>query len=434
MNQVLNCSSLLAIAFCFVWHSPVFGQDQATTSRLQGSCFGLISWEVTVGGTLSESQEEQLQDAVQQRLDQINARMSTYRDDSDVSRFNASTSTDWFAVEAETALVVQRSLEISAATQGAFDVTVGPLIGLYHFGAAANQQDATPTLPSAEEIAQTLSAVGYDKLQVQLSPPTLRKSVASLQIDLSAIAKGYAVDQVAKVVTEAGFQNYFVMVGEEVAASGKHPAGRQWVCGIEKPVEQARHVLDIRVPLVDSAIATSGDYRQYYVIDGKRISHTVDPRSGKPATSAVALASVKADDCMTADAFATAMMVLPITESEQIAAQLGLGIHLVQRGENGEFVTVENSQYPAALPPTQAVESVSWLLPVGISILIFGIAVVSMSVGVLFKREPIKGSCGGLANMPGATGSACDLCSNPSKECQEMGRGARKAMAEQAES
>jgi len=408
------------------------------TTIIEGTCFGPIEYKVTVAVAIDEMQAADLKAKVQQRLDEINAKMSTYLADSEVSRFNASKSLDWFDVDGETAKVVSRSLEISSQTSGAFDITVGPLVQVWKFGAAgegsvdAQADAAQQSMPTAQQIETILKSVGYQKLEVRLDPPAIKKAVQDLQIDLSAVAKGYAVDQVALVTVSQGFENYFVQVGEEVRAAGKHPEGRDWVCGIEKPIEMIR-VIEFTVPLVDQAIATSGDYRQFRLIGGKRYSHTIDPRTGMPSTSQVALASIAAADCLTADAFATGMMVLGAKESLALAQSLGLGLHLVSRDESGGLANVTNAAYPVAILPPAAPAGANWVVMLGITALVFGLALAGMSVGVMFKRAPIKGSCGGLASMPDTEGkSICDMCSTPSKECQENGLGS-KAVREAAE-
>lgn len=423
LRVTLLCLTLAALFP--TWQANLRAQSAdaaAQTTSLTGNCFGPIQWTVTVGQPLADPATQDLHQAIQQTLNQINNQMSTYRDDSDVSRFNQSTSTDWFPIAPETATVVQQAQEYSQQTQGAFDITVGPLVLLWKFGPAGNGVSQEKDLPSPEEVEQVLQSVGYQKLEVRLDPPALKKSDPELQIDLSAIAKGYAVDRVAEAIKQLGYNSFFVEVGEEVRAAGRHPADRPWICAIEKPVEN-RRIPDRRVALNDSAIATSGDYRQYQQVKGQRITHTIDPRTGQPTAVGIALASVSADSCMQADAMATAMMVLSPQQSMKLAQEKGLGVLLVHRDASGGLESQQNQAYPSSLADRPN-DTASWWLPVGISVLVFGIAVVSMSVGVIFKREPIKGSCGGLANMPGNTQSACDLCSNPSKECREMGRGA----------
>ncbi len=401
-------------------------QSAAEVTRFEGQCFGPIRYQVTIGGRLEQTWVRAVAAKVQERLDEINVKMSTYQQDSDVSRFNRESSTDWIEVDAETAEVVAMSQDISRQTQGAFDITVGPLVAVWKFGAAA-KDDPTgrEAAPTEEEIQAILQRVGYDKLEVRVNPPALRKAVPELQIDLSAIAKGYAVDQVAMVLSQHGHENFFVEVGEEIKAQGQHPAGRAWVCGIEKPLELQREI-DITVPVRNKAIATSGDYRQFRVIAGRRYSHTIDPRSGYPTDGTVALASIATSDCAVADAWATAAMVLGRDQSLALANQHKIGLRMVLRHENSGFEAVQNEHYPAALPGERP--GANWVVMVGATVLVFGIALAGMSIGVIFKRQPIKGSCGGLASMPDQDGkSACELCSNPSRECVEFGRGTRAA-------
>jgi thiamine biosynthesis lipoprotein len=395
-------------------------------TRFYGQCFGPISYRVTVGSVLDESAQAGLAEAIQRRLDDINEKMSTYRSDSDVSRFNRDSSTEWMAVDRETAQVVSLALEISRQTEGAFDVTVGPLVALWKFGPAGDSDAISDFVPPTEEaVAAALAHVGFAKLAARLDPPALKKQVPTLEIDLSAVAKGYAVDQVAELLEAKGHADYFVEVGEEVRAAGKHPAGRSWICGIEKPLELQR-VIEITVPVQNLSIATSGDYRQFHMANGRRYSHTIDPRSGYPTDGGVALASVAAEQCAVADAWATAAMVLGVERTQALADPQGLGLHLVGRDEAGQFFTVRNDSYPAATVPPSS--GPNWVIMVGATIAAFGLALAGMSIGVIFKRKPLAGSCGGLANMPQGQGqSPCELCSNPSQECREFGRGTRAA-------
>lgn len=402
----------------------------ATVSRIEGQCFGPIRYQVTVGGLLETDAKAQLQQQVSGRLDEINRKMSTYLADSDISRFNRHGSEEWFEVDAETANVVELSLSISRQTEGAFDITVGPMVAAWKFGAADHGEEQ-PRLLTSAELENLRRYVGFDKLEVRPHPPALRKTHPELQLDLSAIAKGYAVDQVVIVLERAGYKHFFVEVGEEVAARGQHPEQRAWVCGVEKPIEWAR-MIDLRIPVVDQAIATSGDYRQFRMIDGKRYSHIIDPRSGMPTNGDVALASISAADCATADAWGTAAMVLKPEETIKLANAHGLGAHVVTRSAEGSFGETRNANYPKPIPDSTP-RGPNWIVMVGATVLVFGIALLGMSVGVIFKQRPIKGSCGGLASMPNQDNkSPCELCSNPSAECRELGRGA-KAARERAE-
>jgi thiamine biosynthesis lipoprotein len=246
-----------------------------------------------------------LQAATGEVLEQINDAMSTYRTMSEVSRFNRSPSTDWFGVSPETALVVAAAQQISRESGGAFDVTVGPLVNIWGFGPGANQRQ----VPSAEKIAQALADSGFQNLQVRKVPPALRKSTGKLVIDLSAIAKGYAVDRIAALLEDSSINNFLVEIGGEIKTRGAKLDGSAWTVGIELPDDEQRNVQEV-LALSSSALATSGDYRNFFERDGRRYSHTINPRTGRPVTHQLASVTVVADSCMLADGWATALMVL----------------------------------------------------------------------------------------------------------------------------
>lgn len=420
---------ILRCCWTFVWlvlSASVSLAKDGPTTKIEGQCFGPIRYQVTVGTELSASDRQSLTTSVQQRLDEINQKMSTYISDSDITRFNRDASTDWIEVDQETARVVDLALRISQQSEGAFDITVGPLVAAWKFGAANPEGNEDSQVPTAAEIQQLLGRVGFTKLEVRLDPPALRKQIASLELDLSAIAKGYAVDEVAGVVTRLGHENFFVEVGEEVRAAGQHPSGRKWVCGIEKPLELER-VLELKVPLDNMSIATSGDYRQFRIVGDRRYSHTIDPRTGFPTDGAVALASIATADCSVADAWATAAMVLGPEKMLLLATEHRLGLHIVTRDATGKLTSQRNDRYPIPMGEARATGP-NWVVMVGATVLVFGLALAGMSIGVMFKRKPIAGSCGGLANMPNKDSrSPCELCSNPSQECRELGRGAKAA-------
>jgi len=419
--------SALCLAFSLSTTSSAVA-DEASVTKVEGQCFGPIRFQVTVGKSLSDTDRQALLLEVQQRLDDINRKMSTYTNDSDITRFNRDLSTDWIAVDLETAQVVYLALRISEQSEGAFDITVGPLVAAWKFGAANPDGEDDAKIPNAAEIQELLTRVGHTKLQVRLEPPALRKQVPNLELDLSAIAKGYAVDEVARVAERLGYENYFVEVGEEVRAAGQHPAGRKWLCGVEKPLELER-AIDLKVPLENMSIATSGDYRQFRIVNDRRYSHTIDPRSGYPTDGHVALASIATADCSVADAWATAAMVLGPEKMQQLANEHRFGLHIVTRNESGEFHSVRNDRYPTPVVENRTAGP-NWIVMVGATVLAFGLALAGMSVGVMFKRKPIAGSCGGLANMPNSDSrSPCELCANPSQECRELGRGAKAARA-----
>ncbi len=294
------------------------------------------TFSVVTVGEMSPGEQEHWQQRVQQCLDDISARMSTYRADSEVSRFNRSTSSGWFAVSSDTAKVVAASLQVAQQTGGAFDITVGPLVNLWNFG-----PDRRPAgVPSDDEIEAARSLVGYQRLNVRLDPPSLSKRHPDLTIDLSGIAKGFAVDQVGELLEEGGVDAYMVEVGGEVRTKGTKGAEAPWRIGVERPAAGQRLVQSV-LELKDNCLATSGDYRNFYEFDGQLYSHEIDPHTGRPVRHGVAAVSVLSDTAMLADAYATGLMVMPPEQAMQLATELGLEIMIVVRGpkELGQRVT-----------------------------------------------------------------------------------------------
>ena len=289
-------------------------------THLSGETMG-TTWSVAMlpepGGTKTEALQLQLQ----KRLDKINSLMSTYDPMSEISRFNNQLSTDWFAISDETAQVIELSLAISRMTGGAFDVSVGPLVELWGFGAAERGEG----IPTEDRINKILARVGYENILLQRQPAAISKQVPELHIDLSAVAKGYAVDALATLLEQQGIKNYLVEIGGELKISGHRSDGGPWQIAIEKPLEDKREVATI-FPLTETALATSGNYRNFYIENGQRYAHTLDPVSGKPIRHKLASVTVLDQSCARADALATALMVLgeekgrQLCETHQIAA------------------------------------------------------------------------------------------------------------------
>ncbi|MDG2469045.1 MAG: FAD:protein FMN transferase, partial [Pirellulaceae bacterium] len=364
---------------------------------------------------------EKLKNSVAEELESVNQRMSTYIDDSEVSRFNQSTSTDWFPVSQATAEVVQKAQKISELSDGAFDITVQPLVALWRF---SKDKSKLTALPDKSLIAENLRKVGYKKLQVRLDPPALKKSVPALQIDLSAIAKGYAVDLVARQLQAMGLDNFLIEVGGEVRASGEKPDHSSWRVGIEKPLPGAREPYQI-IELYHQALASSGDYRNFFELNGKRYSHTIDPRTGYPVDHAVTATSVIANDCTTADAMATAIMVLGPDGGIQLANKAGVKA-LILSNTNNQLLATKTANFPSNELETALEEGGSFLRLVGIVSVFFLLAVLAMAIGVICGRDRIKGSCGGIAALenPDIT-PECSLCSRAA-ECNDLKKELKK--------
>ncbi len=270
---------------------------------------------------------------IEQVLNEINVLMSTYQSDSELSRFNRSDSKQWFTISPQTAEVIDEAVRIGQLTDGAFDVTIGPLVDLWNFGPEKAAEDAVPT---DEEIDRAKDRAGLDKIEVRLAPPAVRKKRADLQVDLSGIAKGFAVDRLAERLDAAGAENYMVEVGGEVRARGHNRHGKPWQIAVESPVADTRTVRRV-VPLENIAMATSGDYRNYFEKGGVRYCHIIDPRTGKPVSHRLASVTVLAPECAQADALATALMVLGPEAGYDLALREGLSCLFIIK-ESAGFV------------------------------------------------------------------------------------------------
>ena len=273
---------------------------------LQGQTMGTY-WRVTYlaedGAPAPGALESRLEDA----LVAVNASMSTWDPQATISQFNQSEGLTPFAIEPAFATVVAAAQAVSTASGGAFDVTVGPLIDLWGFGAGGERRLAPP---SAEAIAAAQARVGFEKLVVRAEPPSLQRTAPGVEVDLSALAKGYGVDVLAAVLGTAGLGNYLVDIGGEVRAQGVNDRGAPWRIGVEVPDPSARGLVQEALPLRDLSLATSGDYRNFFEADGVRYSHTIDPRTGYPIPQRVASVTVAHPEALWADAWATAMNVL----------------------------------------------------------------------------------------------------------------------------
>ena len=372
-------------------------------------------------------------------LRRVNDQMSTYLKSSEISRFNESESTDWFDVSIETATVVRFAQDLSVMTDGAFDVTVGPLVNAWSFGPGARTQ----TVPSQETLDSLTRVIGYKKLEVRLESPALKKSDPGLKVDLSAIAKGHGVDRVVRYLNESGAENVFVEVGGEVGTSGDK-AGQWWKVGIQVP-DMIDNATMIAHSLSsddgsDRCMATSGDYRNYYEVDGVRYSHTIDPRTARPVQHSLASVSVVSDSCMKADAWATALSVLGPEDGLKVARREGLSVLVASRGEDafelvgtgtlaGYSTTTKSKVVRASQTTQSAASNSSALATVAFTVLAFAMILFAMAIGVIFGRRAISGSCGGLANTTNEDGStSCSLCSNPADACKEL----RERMAEKS--
>ena len=331
-----------------IWRRPPAATENFI--RISGQTMG-TTYRVVVASPPSALVAERLQQQVDQLLEKINDQMSNYRPNSELSRFNSSDSIDWQPVSAELALVVAEAQQISRNTNGRFDATVGPLVILWNFGPNRHQDQ----VPSDDDINQELQRTGFQHIAVRTDPPALKKDQPDIELDLSAIAKGYGVDQVAELLLQQSDGAFLVEIGGEVRTSGHKPDGTAWKVGIESPLENRRDI-QRAVPLSDVALATSGDYRNYFEQNGKRFSHTIDPSTGRPVSHQLASASVLSDRCMTADAIATSLMVMGPDEGYNWAVEQQLAALLIVRKPDG-FVELPTPAWEKRFAQAQTVES-----------------------------------------------------------------------------
>ena len=289
--------------------------------KLSGPTMG-TTWNVTVVAPLDAEERAELQQIIAGALEAVNASMSTYKADSALSTFNRHQGTGPVDIPPDLLTVVSEAQRISEWSGGAFDATVGPLVRAWGFG-----PDTPGEPPDEATLGELRERVGYAKLTIDPARSTLAKRQPDVDVDLSAIAKGFGTDQVARALEAAGHDRYMVEVGGEVRARGTNIEGTPWRIGVEKPSSDLGRAVYEVVPLQDLAMATSGDYRNYReTADGKRFSHTIDPRTGRPIEHRLASVTVLHPSCMTADAMATALNVLgpeagyALAEREKVAA------------------------------------------------------------------------------------------------------------------
>ena len=299
------------------------------TLKLEGSAMG-TTYSVKVAGADIELDREQLRIDIAEQLELLERSMSTWMPDSELSLFNAAQTTDWFRVSILLCAAVSDAQSISRLTGGAFDITVGPLVNLWGFGPDGLREEP----PGEDQIAELMTSVGYRRLHTDCDRPALRKDLPELYVDLSAFAKGYAVDEVADLLDAHAVENYLVEIGGELRLSGKNSSGKPWAIAIESPARAKRSVHTV-VGLTRAGLATSGDYRNFFEHDGSYYSHTIDPRTGRPVSHRAASVTVLAKAAGVADAMATALLVMGPDDGMSYAESNNLSALFLLRSEDG---------------------------------------------------------------------------------------------------
>ncbi|MEX0284796.1 MAG: FAD:protein FMN transferase [Paracoccaceae bacterium] len=319
----------LALAAC------KFGPD---VFRLSGQTMGTTYNVVATGDSVSEGE---VQSAIDAALARVNAQMSNWDAGSEISTFNARLDTDSVTMSPELAEVMQAAEAVHQASEGTFDTTMGPLIELWGFGAPGKRE-----MPDDAAIAAALQRSGHGNT-LQVGATGLQKRQGEAQVYLAAIGKGYGADLVGRALEDLGITDYMVEIGGDLYASGRNPDGQPWQIGIESPNAHDRGMLDV-IGVSGAGLASSGDYRNYFERDGKRYSHVIDPRTGRPVTHHTASATVLADNAMLADAWATAMLILGSERGLEVADAQGIAVMFVDRdggaGQTG-FTTAQSTLF-----------------------------------------------------------------------------------------
>ncbi len=328
------------VAFCLLALSGCDSRPEII--KISGTKMG-TSYHITV--VADQPAPDDLAERIDAALDLVDLSMSTYKPSSEISRFNQLPVDVEQAISHEFSQVLEVSQDVWEQTSGAFDPTVGPLVDLWGFGPAP----ALDVVPGDNAIALALERIGFEHLQQSAQLISKHKPV---RLDLSAVAKGYAVDLVADLLEMLALPDYLVEVGGEMRLGGSNPEGQAWRVAVEMPtlMPQVQRVIAAR----DIAVATSGDYRNYFEKDGKRYSHTIDPRTGRPITHSLASVTVLAQTCAYADAWATALMVLGEEQGMALAETLQLPVYMLVKDGDG-FKAISSAAFEPFLNRQQEI-------------------------------------------------------------------------------
>ena len=345
MKKLLRRYTSTAIFLTFLFGSVLYFVGSDDILQLNGLTMG-TSYQVQIVDMPGDIEAEDLAIDISGLLRQLDTEtFSTYASNSELSRFNRHGINIPFVASSAMMEVLLMAQEISALSGGAFDVTVGPLVNLWGFG-----PDLTvfETVPAQSQIDGERARVGFQFLQISPSTQEIWKT-RDIYVDLSAIAKGYAVDQLAEYLDQAGIDNYFLEIGGELKIKGLKPGGESWVPAIEAPVEAVSQVYQIFYSRGDNiAIAGSGDYRNYFEEEGLRYSHEIDPRNGRPVTHELAAAYVIDESAARADALATTYMILGPDAAEDLASRQEQAVYFIYKSDGGgfeDYVSAEFNRY-----------------------------------------------------------------------------------------
>lgn len=330
--------SLLALGLCSCG-------PKRQTVLISGQTMGTSYRVKAVLGTAQD--REQVKARIESNLYDFDLEMSNWNPKSWVTAFNDSESTDWQDIGNSALEIIAMAQEVSTASEGAFDITISPLIESWGFGVTGREG-----VPSAEAIEELRAFVGFDKILLDKDKAKVRKLHPQTKLNASALAKGYGVDMISELLLQLDVQNFMVEIGGEVRCQGKPMRRDTWSIGLQRPQRGAGIKLQGTVPLRDLSMATSGDYRHYYKRGQDFYSHILDPRSGFPVEHSLCSATVTAPSCALADALATCFLVLGTQASLDLVARFeGCAVHLVERSSTGEFRNFQSPGFQfTALP------------------------------------------------------------------------------------
>lgn len=337
----LRAGLLLALALLVGCNDTPSQAQQQTV--LEGKTMGTY-WRVSVMA-LSAEKAQSLKGKIEKQLDADDQLLSTWKPDSALMRFNHSPSLELWPVSPEMADIVTIALRVGARTQGAMDVTVGPLVNLWGFG-----PDKQPNkVPEQAQIDAAKARTGLQHLRVinLAQRQYLQKDLPDLFVDLSTVGEGYAADHLARLMEQEGIARYLVSVGGALVSRGMNGSGKPWRVAIQKPTDTENAVQAV-VDINGHGISTSGSYRNYYELGGKRISHVIDPQTGRPIDHNLVSVTVIAPTALEADAWDTGLMVLGTQKAQDVVKQEGLAVYMIMR-EGDKFTTWMSPQFAAFL-------------------------------------------------------------------------------------
>ncbi|MBT6180551.1 MAG: FAD:protein FMN transferase [Halieaceae bacterium] len=335
VRQRLKCTARPAIALAFLL---CLGACDSSPKKVQlkGAVFG-TTWTVTYHGEPDALTDNDVEQAITGAFSVVDDSMNNYRESSTLSQLNSLPAGEVFEVDWDFALVFNTAIDIHQATAGAYDPSVSPLINLWGFG-----PEGVTESPKDEQLAIAKSHSGLNQFAWDLSDRSFLKRNTRATLDLSSIAKGYAVDLAGDALDEIGVANFMLEVGGEIQTRGVSPRGDHWRLAIENPIRAGVGKPYAAVAVSNVGIATSGNYRNFFEVDGKRFSHLIDPRTGYPIEHDLVSATVIHPSTMVADAWATALMVVGTTEALRLANLYDLSVYLISR--NGEQLISSHNQ------------------------------------------------------------------------------------------